>query len=336
MPCHVSQSRRERTALRVQEFTAAPRLVHEPLVVPARQALVHVTHTAVGVTDTLAARGDYLLHPRSGFAPGYDFVGTVEQLPAHAPAELRVGDRVAGILPHMGAHASHLTVSPSLLVRIPDTLDSSVAATVPLDALTAYFALDALAPGSRKVLVQGAGGAVGAWAMQLADTRQLTVYGTASSRSHDHAEQFGGTVLDYTEPTWFTQLRAETGGVDGIIDHTGNRELRALLRPRGRLIHTAFTSKPGRGQRTTAIGAAAALGHHYAHPRERIVSTPWLVASQRARYRTVLHQLFTALAHHDLKAPQPHVMPFTQAPNAFTPTQATKPGNKIMLNVAHN
>ena len=215
----------------------------------------------------------------------------------------------------MGAHASHLTVSPSLLVRIPDTLDSSVAATVPLDALTAYFALDALAPGSRKVLVQGAGGAVGAWAMQLADTRQLTVYGTASSRSHDHAEQFGGTVLDYTEPTWFTQLRAETGGVDGIIDHTGNRELRALLRPRGRLIHTAFTSKPGRGQRTTAIGAAAALGHHYAHPRER---------------------LFTALAHHDLKAPQPHVMPFTQAPNAFTPTQATKPGNKIMLNVAHN
>ena len=128
---------------------------------------MHVTHTAVGVTDALAAHGDYLLHPRSGFVPGYDFVGTVEQLPAHAPAELRVGDRVAGILPHMGAHASHLTVSPSLLVRIPDTLDSSVAATVPLDALTAYFALDALAPGSRKVLVQGAGGAVGAWAMQL-------------------------------------------------------------------------------------------------------------------------------------------------------------------------
>lgn len=124
----------------------------------------------------MAVRGEYLLAPRPGFVAGYDAVGVVEIVP-DGVAHLHVGQRVAAVLPGMGAHARRVSVSPSLLVPIPDELESAAASTVALDALTAHFALAALGARAGSVLIQGAGGAVGSWATQLAIGRGLAVWG---------------------------------------------------------------------------------------------------------------------------------------------------------------
>jgi NADPH:quinone reductase and related Zn-dependent oxidoreductases len=174
-------------------------------------------------------------------------VGVIERLPAGERSGLHVGQRVASILPRMGAHASLISIAPSLLVPVPDLLDSAIAATVPLDAVTALFALDALAVSSGAVLVQGAGGAVGSWVAQLATARGLTVCGTASPRSRAYAERFTASVFDYADPTWIEQLLDVTaGGVDGAIDHTGGGSVRQAVRAAGRVVRTAFGGEPAR------------------------------------------------------------------------------------------
>lgn len=335
MTCYLNDSSIERDAVRVEGFDPMQTTVVRERLSRRRQsrhALVHVTHASMGVTDAMAVRGDYLLQPIRGFTPGYDFVGVIERLPADTPPDLHVGQRVAGILPRMGAHASLISVAPSLLVPVPDFLDDAIAATVPLDAVTALFALDALAVESGTILVQGAGGAVGAWASQLATTRGFTAYGTASPRSHDHAARFTASVFDYNDATWIDQiLEATEGGVVGAIDHTGSRSVRRTIRPGGRLVRTAFGGTPGRGRSSTAAGFATSALRRYAQPHERICSIPIIVATQRSRYRRALSGLFTAVGKVTLLPPQPRVTPLAAYTDALASMVGAAPGEKIIL-----
>ncbi|WP_175986198.1 zinc-binding dehydrogenase [Microbacterium tenebrionis] len=335
MTCYLNDSTLDRDAVRVERFGLAHATAIRERVArkqSGRRALVRVTHASVGVTDAMAVRGDYLLQPVRGFVPGYDFVGVIERLPAGDRSGLHVGQRVAGILPRMGAHASLISVAPSLLVPVPDLLDSATAATIPLDAVTALFAIDALAMASGTILVQGAGGAVGAWAAQLAAARGLTAYGTASPRSHAYAERFTDSVYDYDDPTWIDQiLDATTGGVDGAIDHTGSRSVRRAVGAGGRVVRTAFGGAPGQGRISTAAGFAASTLRRYARPGERVCSVPILVATQRARYRQALTELFTAVGNGTLVPPRPRIMPLVQYPDALASATRAAPGEKTIL-----
>lgn len=296
------------------------------------RALVRVTHASVGVTDVMAVRGAYLLQPLRGFVPGYDFVGVVEHLPAGDHSGLHVGQPVAGIMPRMGAHASLVRLSSSLLVPVPELLDSSTAATVPLDAVTALLALDTLAISSGSVLVQGAGGAVGAWAAQLATFRGLSVLGTASQRSRAYAEQFSASVFDYGDPEWVRQIRdATAGGVDGVIDHTGSQTVRQAVRASGRVVRIAFGGTPGRERTATVSGFLTSTLHRYGRPSERICSVPVIVATRRAQYRKALTELFSAVSTGALVPPRPRIMAFAQYSDALTAAISAAPGEKIVL-----
>lgn len=333
--CYLNGLPSHREAMRVERFGFA----HATLTrerVPRRwlrsRALVRVTHASVGVTDAMAVRGDYLFQPLPGFVPGYDFVGTIQCLPDDDRSGLVVGQRVAGILPRMGAHASLVSVAPSLLIPVPDGLDSPTAATVPLDAVTARFALDLLALNSGQVLVQGVGGAVGAWAAQLAAARGLTVYGTASSRSRGYAERFAATVLDYRNPAWVEQLLGLcSGGVGGAIDHTGSRVLRQAVRPGGRIVRTAFGGAPGRQRTATATGFLASALRRYARPDERVCSVPILVATRRSRYRRTLARLLDAVSSGALLAPHPRCFSVAGYSDALTTAVGGEPGEKVVL-----
>ncbi|MDR1387324.1 MAG: zinc-binding dehydrogenase [Propionibacteriaceae bacterium] len=293
---------------------------------------MRVTHASVGVTDAMAVRGDYLLRPGRGFVPGYDFVGTVQSLPPGGRGRLRIGQRVAGVRPEMGAQASLVRVPPSLLAPLPDRLDSSTAATIPLDAVTAWFALDALALRSGTVLVQGAGGAVGAWAAQLAAARGLTVFGTASPRSRAQAERFASTVFDYRDGGWIDQLLdASGGGVDGVIDHTGDHSLRRVVRPGGRLVRTAFGGAPGAQRAATAAGFLTSSLRRWARPDERICSTPILVATRRERYRQALTGLLAAVDAGQLVPPRPRSWPFDRYAEALAASVQAVAGEKTII-----
>lgn len=293
---------------------------------------MRVTHASVGATDVMAVRGDYLLQPFPRFVPGYDFIGTIEHLPEEVGLGLSAGQRVAGILPRMGTHANVMSIAPSLLVPVPDGLDSATAATVPLDAITAQFALDALALDSGSVLVQGAGGAVGAWAVQLSAVQGLNVYGTASPRSRPYAERLGAEVFDYRDPAWVEHLfEASAGGIAGAIDHTGSRALRRVVRPNGRIVRIAFGGEPGAQPRTTAAGFLTSAMRRYAQPGERICSVPSLVVTRRGRYRQALAALLGAVAKGTLVTPRPLAFSFAEYADALAHATGSEPGAKVIL-----
>ncbi|GAA3589316.1 hypothetical protein GCM10022198_11460 [Klugiella xanthotipulae] len=297
-----------------------------------KRAVVRVTHASVGATDLTAIRGKYLLQPFPRFVPGYDLIGTIEHLGAGGHPRLSVGQRVAGILPRMGAHATLLSVAPSLLVPVPDGLDSATAATAPLDGVTAQFALDALDTTHGPILVQGAGGAVGGWATQLAVARGLTVFGTASPRTRQRAEALGARVLDYRDPDWINALvEATGGGVVGAIDHTGSRELHRAVSPQGRIVRIAFDGTHRHPQRATLAGFVSATLRRHAHPSERVCSIPLIVAARRAAYRNTLSAVLTDLTTGALLPPRVHEVRFEDYASALTDAERCVPGSKAVL-----
>lgn len=296
------------------------------------EVVVRVTHASLGSTDLLARRGGYVLQPLPGFITGYDFVGVLESESAVSLAlGLRTGARVAGALPRMGAHATRMVLSPTFLVAVPEGLDSAVAATLPLDALTASRAV-ALAGPARSLLVQGASGAVGSLAVQLARRPERLIVGTASARSRDAAEALGIPLVDYTRAGWPAAVRDAAGGaVEAAIDHTGSPLVREAIAPDGVLIHTAFVGRPGHERGDSLRGGLAAAGRRRSQPREAVVSIPTFVLRRRPRYRRLLAQLLADAAAGRLTAPEPVVVALDDVWDAHREAEALAPGRKVVL-----
>ncbi|WP_085066866.1 NADP-dependent oxidoreductase [Catenuloplanes japonicus] len=133
--------------------------------------------------------------------PGLDVAGTVDAL-GDGVDEIAVGDQVVGFLPMTGAGASaEYVIAPAeILTGAPRNLPLADAAAFPLVGLTAWQALfdhGKLTAGQR-VLINGAGGAVGGYAVQLAKEAGAHVIATAGPRSTARAEAAGADeVLDY-------------------------------------------------------------------------------------------------------------------------------------------
>ncbi len=138
---------------------------------------------------------------------GWDFAGTVV---ATGPGvDLSPGDRVAGLVVGFdrdrGTYAEQLIVAARDVATVPDGLDLTAAATVPLNGLAAAQVVDLLgdAPsGGDRLLVTGAAGAVGGYAARLAQDRGWRVTGLA--RAHDEAfvRSLGAEFTARAEPGW--------------------------------------------------------------------------------------------------------------------------------------
>ncbi|MCT7353349.1 NADP-dependent oxidoreductase, partial [Streptomyces sp. 15-116A] len=125
---------------------------------------------------------------------GWDVAGTVDA--AGAGAGWSAGEEVValhhGMLRPLGTHADYVVVPADAVARAPRTADAVQAATLPLNALTAAQALDLLdlAPGS-SLLVTGAAGAVGGYAVQLAALRGVSVTGLAREDDEEFVRSLG-------------------------------------------------------------------------------------------------------------------------------------------------
>ncbi|MCA2229279.1 NADP-dependent oxidoreductase [Nonomuraea aurantiaca] len=153
--------------------------------------------------------------------PGIDVAGTVDALGDGVEA-VAVGDEVVGFLPMIGdgAAAEYVIAPAEVLAIAPSSVPLADAAALPLVGLTAWqalFELGELTAGQR-VLITGAGGAVGAYAVQLAKNTGAHVIATASPRSAD---------------------RVRAAGADEILDHTAINVVDAVTQPVDLLLNLA-------------------------------------------------------------------------------------------------
>lgn len=168
----------------------------------AGQVLVRVAGSAFNPADA-GIRGGTLPFPVAlPHVPGYDLSGTVEAVGdgVKTPA---VGADVIAFLPMTddGSAAEYVVVAADALVTAPTTVDLANAAALPSVGLTAWQALfdDAGLVDGQRILITGAGGAVGGYAVQLARLAGAHVIATASPRSRDAVLAAGAhEVIDHT------------------------------------------------------------------------------------------------------------------------------------------
>ena len=173
--------------------------------------------------------------PKIGVA-GCDMAGQVEVVGADV-REFRPGDDVFALL-REGGFAEYVSVRQDLLARMPANLSHEQAAAVPMAAATALLALrddGRIEPGQR-VLVNGASGGVGTFAVQVAAAFGALVTGVCSARNADLVRSLGAKeVIDYRTEDFTAGGRR----YDLIIDVAGSRPARACVRaltPKGTLV----------------------------------------------------------------------------------------------------
>jgi NADPH:quinone reductase-like Zn-dependent oxidoreductase len=175
-----------------------------------------------------------LRRPRNR-VPGGDVAGVVEKVGSGVTG-FAVGDEVFGV--GKGAFAELAVVPVGKLVRTPEGLAPEHAAAVPISGLTALHAVrdvGQVQPG-QSVLVIGAAGGVGTYAVQIAKAAGAEVTGVCSTSKLDLVRSIGADhVVDYTRD----DIVERGERYDVVIDIAGNRTLRQLRRvlaPKGTLV----------------------------------------------------------------------------------------------------
>ncbi|MER7547433.1 NADP-dependent oxidoreductase [Spirillospora sp. NPDC127506] len=202
--------------------------VPEPVPGPG-QVRIRVAAAAVNPVDAavrsggLAGAGLMAFGTRPAFGIGMDVAGTVD---AAAPdvTGLAPGDRVIGLQDRLdvpvAGYAESIVLDASAVAHAPRSASPAEAATLPLNGLTALQALDLLdLPPGATLLVTGAAGAVGGYAVELAAHRGLRVVASASAADEELVRGLGAEMFVSRDAHLADAVRALVpGGVDGAVD----------------------------------------------------------------------------------------------------------------------
>jgi NADPH2:quinone reductase len=210
------------------------------------EVLVEVRALGMSWPDLLQSRGEYQLKPELPFQLGVDFAGVVREVPDDST--FAVGDRVACVLPY-GGGAELVAVHPEGVFPLPDAVSFEKGAALPMNYLTAQFALATRAgvTAGDTVLVHGAAGGVGTASLQVAKgygARTIAVVSTqekadfVTALGADEAVLVDGFLPRVKELT-------DGRGVDVVVDVVGGDLMTDSLRalgPLGRLLVVGFTA----------------------------------------------------------------------------------------------
>jgi NADPH:quinone reductase-like Zn-dependent oxidoreductase len=194
-------------------------------VADAGQVLVRVHAAGVNALDWKVREG----YVRDAFplqlptVLGIELAGVVEAVGAGV-TRLRVGDRVMGPRGGLGAYADLVAVNEANLSLIPATLDFVQAAALPVAAVAAWQSLHFAGPirAGQRILIHGAAGGVGGFAVQFAHQAGAVVIATASSADVEYVRSLGADrVIAYERE----QFESETGDIDLVLDYVGGEVL---------------------------------------------------------------------------------------------------------------
>lgn len=227
------------------------------------QVLVQVAATSFNPVDLgIRAGGLHEVFPLTfPHVPGIEVAGTIAEVGPRADGR-QVGDAVVAFLPMNadGAAAEYAVVPADALAAAPKTVELPDAAALPVGGLTAWQALfdDARLQAGQTILINGAGGAVGGFAVQLAHQAGATVTATSSPRTAERLREYGA---DRT----IGHLDFASDAVDGapfdvvlnLVPTTPEETaaLAGLVADGGALVSTTTPppENPGRGIRTARV-----------------------------------------------------------------------------------
>ena len=240
-------------AFAVRSFGEPPSVHDLPVPAAGGTVLIRVRFAGVNPLDSnllgrLTAASSY------PFVVGIDFAGVAERVPA-GDHGLQAGDRVFGMARTHGSYAEYTAAAPGAtlepVARIPDGVTDDQAAALPIPATTALRTIDLLeVTAGQQVVVMGATGGVGGYAVQMARSRGAHVIATVRGDA-DEARRLGAEeVYDSQAGDVIAALRsAHPDGVDAVLDLVnGPDDIRRdaeVIRPAGRLVSTIFAADEG-------------------------------------------------------------------------------------------
>ncbi len=251
-------------AVRFHDYGGPEVLVYEEAPRPQPQddqVLIRLIAAGVNPADWIYRSGAYkeMMPLPFPYTPGLEGAGIIEAVGADVTA-FHVGQSVFGIV--SGGYAEYAVAAASNVQLKLANLTFDQAAAVPMGALTAWKAIeDANIQAGQRVLIHGAAGGVGLYAVQFAHLKGAQIIGTASANNAEFVRALGAhEVIDYNAVRFETAVR----DVDVIIDTVGGEIIERswqVLRPNGVLITVAarLTLEQGQahGVRVASSGRAS-------------------------------------------------------------------------------
>ena len=214
------------------------------------QARVRHTGIAVNFIDIYFRTGRYPTPLPSHL--GSDAVGVVEAVGAGV-TDIAVGDRVGYLIGPQGAYSDVRVMPAEVLIRLPDGITDSTAATIMMKGMTAQYLFRQVYPlkGGETIVYHAAAGGVGLIACQWARAMGVTMIGTVSSDEKAAVARAHGCAhtIVTTRENIAARVREITGGkgVPVVYDSVGKDTLEAslnCLQPRGTLVSNGTSSGP--------------------------------------------------------------------------------------------
>lgn len=247
-------------AIRIHDYGSSEQLKYEDVPVPVikdNQILVKVYATSVNHLDMKKASGQAKdkMPIELPWIPGHDFAGTVEKTGKDVTA-FTIGDKVYGNC-NGGSYAEYVAADINKVVKMPESLTFNEASSVPHVGETAWQAIHThglLKPG-QKVLIHGAAGAVGAFAVQFARHIGATIYGTAATEDIELVKSLGADVVIDYKTTDFTTVAKDIDLVLVLVGGNTQEQSYEVIKEGGRLVTTTgpILENHAREHRVTGI-----------------------------------------------------------------------------------
>ncbi|UWQ90856.1 zinc-binding dehydrogenase [Rhodobacteraceae bacterium M382] len=221
------------------------------------QILIRNHAAAVNFIDTIIRRGEMPegMMPELPYVPGVEGAGVIEVL-GEGVEGFAIGDRVAWMGPiGAGGYGTHSVISAPYVAKIADGIDFSLAASVPVNAMTAYHMLVNLggAAAGKSVLVHAAAGGVGTMIQHIAKHLGMTIIASASTDKLGYAlDQGADYVIDYRKENLTARIMeiTEGRGVDLTLNPISGDTLKSdldALAPLGTTVIFGFLAGPPAG-----------------------------------------------------------------------------------------
>ncbi len=311
----------------------------QPKPVPgAGEVLIHNHAAAVNFIDTIIRRGEMPegMMPELPHVPGVEGAGVVEAIGTGVDG-FTVGDRVTWMGP-IGAsgYGTFSVIGAPYVTRIADSVDFETAASIPVNAMTAYHMLVNLggAAKGKSVLVHAAAGGVGTMIQHIAKHLGMTVIASASTDKLDYAKAQGADhVVDYRKEDVAARVLelTEGRGVDLSLNPISGETLKSdlsALAPLGTVVLFGFLAGPPAGTFGEDLAA-----HFQKSVAVRVSDIYTYFANRPDAFNADLAKVFDLLGQGVLR-PQITALPLDEAAEAHRRLEAGETTGKLVLSIA--